>query len=191
MRHKTDLIPPSQAIRPVFAWLVLIVFSYAIYQFFWYLSSWVEYLPPAGIFAIAGYTCAISLFESLLLLGGLLLLAALFPERWLRGHFASQGSLIVLVLAAWAGLLQLAINRYLDQIAQLKRLIPGGEITLSLALLVLLVTTLILAPYFVANRWRSLEKRLLSLSERITIFLYIYIPLGLLGLVIVIARNLT
>ena len=43
MRHKTDLIPSSQAIRPVFAWLVLVVFSYAIYQFFWYLPSWVEF----------------------------------------------------------------------------------------------------------------------------------------------------
>ena len=182
--------PHRQAAVPVLAWLVVIVFSHAVYQFFWYLPSWLEFRTPSEILAIASYVLALSLVESLLLLSGLLGLAALLPERLLRQRFAAQGTLIVWGFTAWAWLILAGLNNYLVQINRIQRLLPGGEMTFSMALLALMLLTLVLAPYFLARRLPRFEQGLLALGERISVFLYIYVPLGLLGLAVALLRNI-
>jgi hypothetical protein len=174
----------------VFAWLVVVVFSHALFHFFWYLPSWLRYLTSLDILAIASYTFAISLIESVLLLLGLLVLAALLPGKLLRQHFSTQGVILVWMLSAWALLILSAINFFLPQIVRLQRALPGGELVISLVLFGLVILSVILAPYYLARRQPGFAKGVLALNERASFFLYLYVPLGILGLAVVILRNL-
>lgn len=40
------------------------------------------------------------------------------------------------------------------------------------------------------HRSEKAEKAIRALADRLTVFLYIYVPLGLLGLIVVVARNI-
>jgi hypothetical protein len=182
--------PPGPAIAPVFAWLVVLIFSYALYQFFWYTPSWLAYRTPGDILAIASYVLGLALLESLILMGGLLVVAALLPARLLREHFAAQGALLVWAAAGWAMLILAAINHDLAEINYLQDQFFGGEILFGLVLLALIVLSLVFAPYFAVRRFRRFERGVLALGQRITVFLYIYVPLGMLGLAVVTIRNI-
>jgi hypothetical protein len=44
-------------------------------------------------------------------------------------------------------------------------------------------------PCVLVYRSRRIERAIRALAERLTVLLYVYVPLGLLSLIVVIARN--
>jgi hypothetical protein len=48
----------------------------------------------------------------------------------------------------------------------------------------------IVAMFFLLDKVAIFQKALLAIEERLQVFVYIYVPLGILGIVVVVFRNL-
>jgi hypothetical protein len=175
-------LPSRQELLPVFATCAFFVFSWTLYRMFWYVPSWLEYLSVWSVLSIAAYLLAFALLESACLAGFTALFGLLFPRRLFRERFTALGSSLAGLMCAGAFLVQRRINLvYRLELWQL--------IVYPLAALVgLALAALLLSGLF--GRFPRLQRTVESLAERMTIFAYLYIPLGILGLAVVIVRNL-
>ena len=149
---------------------------------FFQLPSWLSYLSLTNVLSLSAYVLMFALFESLFLLGILLVFGAILPKSWLRKDFAVQGSTLTGVAALGAYLVQ-------RKVGLLYKLSPEQLLLNTLLSLLGLILTLAISA-FVYQRLPRLQSWVRSLSERMTVFAYIYIPLGVLSLVVVILRNL-
>jgi hypothetical protein len=96
---------------------------------------------------------------------------------WLRKGFSYKGFLIILVGSIAAMQYQTFLGKVL----------PETESTLVwMGMVFSIIVGLCLLFHFV----HRLQVLLVSIAERFTVFAYIYIPLGFLGLTVVILRNL-
>jgi hypothetical protein len=182
--------PSSNVVTPVAAWLFFLIFSFALYRFFWYVPSWLGYRSVADVLTIGYYTLAFSFVESMIWLACLLLLAALLPGHILKERFVVQTTIVIWAVAFWAWLIHLVLDRYPGELFLYLNQWGFLEILFySLAGILLVILSIVLLSYLVYKRFKSLEAKVLKLSERVTVFLYIYLPLGIVGLVIVVVRN--
>jgi hypothetical protein len=162
--------------------IVFIVFTWMLYRFFYQVPSWLGYLSLWGVLVIAAYALSFSLFESLTFMGFLLLLSLIFPARFFKDKFVAQGCTVTLAASAGAVLLQRKIN-------VLSRL-EVWHIQVSALAFLILVTLLIFISSLLFERFRFLPRLIHAIADRMTLFAYLYVPLGLVGLVVVILRNL-
>jgi hypothetical protein len=175
-------LPSRQELFPVLAVFVFFAYTWALYRMFWYVPSWLEYLNLWKVLTIAAYVLAFALFESLLMLGLLVLFSLFFPPRIFKDRFIVQGASLAALTSLAAFMLQRKINLvYRLELWQLE-LYP-------LVLLVALVFV-VLALGLLFERLPFLARLVQAIAERLTIFAYFYLPLGLLGLAVVILRNL-
>jgi hypothetical protein len=175
-------LPSRQEALGVFSVIVFIVFSWTLYRVFWWLPSWLEYLSIWNILIIVAYVLAFALFESLAVMGLIVVLGLLLPKRYFKDQFIIQGSALSVALGVIAFLVQRDVSRiYKLELWQ----------TLAYPVLVLVVASaLALMISFIFKRVAFLSRLTLAVAERMTIFAYLYVPLGLIGLLVVVARNL-
>jgi hypothetical protein len=161
----------------VLAVAVFACFSWTLIGFFNKLSSFILYFTLGEIANIFAFMMAFALLESLATTVLLVLISAILPASWLKEGFAFKGFLIMLIATATAILFQKSLGDHFPSIGTLLTytLIP-------LSLIVLLV-------WFIHSRPR-LQNILLSVQDRILIMLFIYVPIGVIGLLVVMARNL-
>jgi hypothetical protein len=171
-------LPKLQDILPVFAVISTIFFGWSIFVFLQKLPSWLYYLNVGEILTILAYTFTNDLLESLLWLGVLLLLTALLPASLIRDRFAERGSSVGLICL---GSLVFFIKLHAERGASLMRY---GVLWL--------VVTLLLAGLLVylSSRYRMLSDAILSFTDRLTVFLFLFVPLGILSSLVVLLRNL-
>jgi hypothetical protein len=175
-------IPSRQEIFPVLSVFIFFAFSWSLYRTFWYVPSWLEYLNIWKVLIIAAYVAAFALIESLFMTGLLLLFSLFFPQRFFKDRFVFQGASLAGLISLAAFLLQRKINLvYRLELWQLG-LFP------VLLFLGLVIAAMLLNLIFI--RIPALARFVGGLAERLTVFAYFYIPLGLVGLVVVIVRNL-
>jgi hypothetical protein len=161
---------------------VFIVFSWTLYRTFWWVPSWLEYLSAWSVLIIIAYVMAFALVESLALMALMVLLSLILPRRVFKDQFILQGSTLTAALGLGAFLIQRNVSR-----------IYRLELWQTLAYPVLVVAgilALVFISYFVFSRIALLSRLALAIAERMTIFAYLYVPLGLIGLIVVVARNL-
>jgi hypothetical protein len=120
---------------------------------------------------------AFALLESLAATGLLVLLSAVLPSSWLKEGFAFKGFVILLVATLTAILFQKALRDYF----------PSPQMLLTYTVLPLLVIVLLI---WIVNSQPKIQSILLSVQDRILIMLFIYIPIGVIGLMVVMARDL-
>jgi hypothetical protein len=137
-----------------------------------YLGAW----DTLGIFA---YIQAFALLESSFILSSILILAAVLPARFLRSRFVAQGSAVVLAITFWTVLFQLIFEAAM--VAW-----PPSQFFLWFGLA---LASIIVALVLVHRSWR-VARVVTGLAERLTVFLYLYLPLGIMGLLVVVARNI-
>lgn len=175
---KNKRLPSKQEILHVFAACVVPVYSWSIFVFLWKMPSWLNFLNLDfwSLASILAYALAFALLESVVLLLGLVLLAAVFPQRLFRDRFVAQSGVIILLTTGWAIVLQR------PEVAAwtLKPLLLSAVVYL-----ILVVVSCVLV-----YRYKRLEKAMDALVERLTVFLYIYIPASFLGVIVVILRNI-
>jgi hypothetical protein len=169
--------PRRSDVIAVLAVAVFVCFSWTIIGFFNKLSSFILYFTPGEIANIFAFMMAFALVESLAATGVLVLLSAILPSRWLKDGFAFKGFVILLVATMTAILFQKALRDYF----------PSMQTLMTYSLLPLLLMALLV--WLVHSRPR-LQKILLSVQDRILIMLFIYLPLGVIGLLVVMARDL-
>jgi hypothetical protein len=141
------------------------------------MPGWLQFLDLWDVASIFAYTQAFALLESALVLLLLIGLCVVLPARFFKNKFAAQGCMAVSMMALWTAVFQ--------SVSAEIRAWSIGEFLLWSALSL----TAIGVPCVLVYRSRRIERAIRALAERLTVLLYVYVPLGLLSLIVVIARN--
>jgi hypothetical protein len=175
-----ERIPQRRESLYVFGAVVFVIYSWAIRGFLYQLSSLRLYHTVGEIFAIFSYLMAIALIESLIIMSGLILMGVILPGKWFREGFAYKGFITILV----AAIAMIRLHYYLFSL-------NGGMPSMNIIYLSAGVTLVLLILLIcVFQKTPQLQTFLLAVQERMQIFIYFYIPLGIIGLTVVVLRNL-
>jgi hypothetical protein len=115
--------------------------------------------------------------ESLLLTGALMLVSAILPAKWFREGFVYKGFVLIVIATITSILFQKNLNGVL----------PPPE-TLTLYWVVPVVLTLVIIG--AVQMMPRAQTVLLNLADRVSIMLFLYVPIGLLSLMVVALGNL-
>jgi len=173
-------LPARNEIYTVLGVVVFVVHTWSVRGFLHELPSFILYFTPGQILGVFAYMMGFALLESLSVTIGLILLSLLLPAKWFREGFIFK-SFVTVILGAGAMLwLENTIMSFNNNFPPMSLLLIAAGITLG-AWILLLVTFHLIKP---------LQKSLLFAADRLGVFAYLYIPLGVIGLVVVLARNL-
>lgn len=177
MRRLYKRLPAPNEINLVLGVIIFAVHTWSVRSFLYRIPSFLLYTNPFEIFSIFCYMMAFALLESLIVMMGLLLLAAVLPGHWLKEGFAYKGFVIILACASASIWLQGNVNNQF----------PPKALLYTLMLIVFLGILIFL---WLVYKLPSLQRFVLMLEDRIAIMRYVYVPLGLLGIVVVVIRNI-
>jgi len=175
-------IPSRQEILPVFSLILFIVFSWTIYRMLFQIPSWLYSHTKSGIFFLAAYVFAFALFESVLLLAFILIINFVLPRYLFRDWFIAQSSLVILASTGWALIVQ--FQRESLSTFDLPQLIAW----IVLYLLSLLLMTFVF--YILLRKYVKVKTIVETIADRMVVFAWLYVPVGLVSLVIVVIRNI-
>lgn len=161
-----------------FAASVVVVQVWSIVNLLKELPAWILRLSWWELAGVIAYTQAFALFESLLIAGLLVLLAALLPARLFRGRFVGLSATLIFLAAAWA-----VFIHYNDKILQGK----GGVVTV-LWLAAMLASFVV--AYLLVVRVPKIDRAVANFVQRASVLAMVYIFIGIVSVLIVIARNL-
>ena len=170
-------LPRRQEIIAVFGVVVFVCHSWTLLGFFNKLSSFLLYFTPSEIFSIFSYMMSVALLESIAVTILLVLLSILLPSSWFRDGFAYKGFVIVVIATAASILFQ-------------KFLPDEFPSTLMLAVFTIVPLALIATLILVNRSFPRLQNIFLDIQDRFSIMLYIFVPIGILSLAVVLFRNL-
>jgi hypothetical protein len=168
-------LPSLDEILALYATIVFLIYGWASIAFAWKVPSWLYFLTIGEITAILSYTLASSLLECTIILTLFLFVGLILPSRLFMDQFVVRGSIIVYILTFWVALFNLIT---LIQLPTSNDLISFGLVSLfTVALGILLI-----------ERMSAVQKALIALGNRLTIFLYLWIPLSALGILVILFR---
>jgi hypothetical protein len=175
-----DRFPSRQEIALAFAACVFPVFSWAIVQFLDRLPAWMFYLKPWEIISMFAYTQMFALAESLFLLVLLVGVALIAPARFIRERFVALGSAGVLLTALW-----LVAVQYRNEIEFLQQMKPPAWAAWALYLASIGIA------WGLIVRFESLKQFMDALADRLSILLYVYLPISAVSVLVVVVRNVS
>lgn len=170
-------LPVFEQILAVYAVAAFMLFSWSLLWFFWNVPSWLHFMNLGVLFATLSYAMAASFLEGLTFLGLLLIVAFLLPSAWFRDHFIARGAAVAISLL---GLIMLRDYWIVSENYLLKPMATFG-------FAFVLLTAILL---FLAVKFSWMAKALSVLADRLTIFLYLFVPLAILSILNVLLRNL-
>jgi hypothetical protein len=127
---------------------------------------------------VIAYILTFALVESLVVFLAILLIAFILPSRIFRSKFVALSSIVILVATGWFVYLQ-----YHDEYIQGRQFVPLA--VWGFSFIVVLASSI-----FLIHRSRKLEKTFFSLAQRLAILSILYIFVDMLGVTIIILRNL-
>lgn len=170
-------IPRPYEIWSLYSTIVFLIYGWTSIAFFWKLPSWLKILNGWEIVVVIAYILASNLLESLIVLMLFLLACILLPSAWLRQDLAVRGSLIMCVFTFWTAIFTL--NSLIVFPTRMELLLITVGLLASLGLAVFLV-----------GRNAFVRRLMRVLSNRSIIFLYVWLPLSLMGVIIVLIKFL-
>jgi hypothetical protein len=177
----TGRLPNRQNILGVYAVIVFMVYSWTLITSFYKLPSWMYYLTVGQILSVYAYAFSVDFLESILVLAGVLILdLTLFLALRNMAEFQSRSILVVLgVLVSFMTRL-IAFPDY----EEIEMFLSGEPSWLAVALPLVFVVAIAVSKI----KWG--RKILEGITERASVFLYIYLPLSFVSLLVVFIRNL-
>lgn len=173
--------PDKKDIMGIYAVIVFLVYSWMLVTSFYMLPSWMFYLSIGQILSLYAYSFSINLFESILLLAGVLILEfTIFLGLRNNQEFQPRSILLVVFLLGLMMARLIVFKGYEEASTFVSTELLWWGIGLP--------TSLLLAV--IGSKMRWLQSLLNIISERLTIFLYIYIPLSFIALIVVLIRNI-
>jgi hypothetical protein len=166
--------PDTHSILSVYAVIAFGIYTWTIITFFRQLPSRILFLSAGEIGGIFAYAMTMDLFESLLWLGLLLLVAFLLPPRMLRDKFLVRAGWFILVFL-------ISLVLYLIPGLKLRNLI-GAWIWLTVSILPALFAA------WLSSRVSLMERIIGVLSDRTLVMLIIYFPMSIISFVFVVYR---
>jgi hypothetical protein len=161
-----------------FGGIALVVHVWAILNILIILPAW---MLRASIWELAGaisYPLVAALLESSILWIGMVALSYILPKKWLADKFAVLSSSMVWFLCFWAIVLLGGFVRVLE--------LSLTQILIGLFLVILSFGDL----YYLVRRYERLEHRIKRLIRSVAILAYFYVFIDLLGVVVIVIRNL-
>ena len=172
-------LPKPQAIVQVYAVIAFMLSAWTIVAFLKKLSTWLLFLNLGEIFTIFSYAMRTNLVESLLVILLLLVASAVLPARLLRDDFIVRGTILSLGLI---GSLMAYLSVYINYRMENKILFLLYPLTV-LSLMVFLLNF--------CSRFHWLRSAMSWISDHLTVFLFILVPLFLILSGYVLLRNIT
>lgn len=146
------------------------------------IPSWLLSHSKNGLFSLSVYVFSFALLESLIVMGFVLLLSLALPKPLFRERFVAQASLVVLASTFWAVIAQL----YREKIIQSSI----NEIIVYIIIYVLSLLLITILARYLLGRFRRVGSWIVIFAERTTVFAWIYIPLGIVSVIVVFFRNI-
>ena len=128
--------------------------------------------------SILAYSLALALLESGVFLFGIVVASVLTPIKFLRTGFVSKCSAIVFLATFWAIVFQMPRSR-----------LHSWSLEQLQFRLCMTFVSMIIACVLV-HRTPRVQEALRSFAERLIVFLYVYVPVGLFSCIVVVIRNL-
>jgi|SRR5687767_4907997 len=172
----TEKIPKLQDIAPVYAVIVMMIYPWTLTRYFWKLSSWILFASVGDLAALFAYMVVVNLLESILVLLVPLAMSVVLPQRWFYDRFKTRS--VALVLFGLGFLIYLNRNLHAD-----------SPFPLTLVRWIPMAAVAILALVFLVDQVGFLRKVLEEVANRLTVFLYISIPLSAIALLVILLRN--
>jgi len=173
-------LPEQSEVYTVLGVVVFVVYGWSMRGFFYEVPSFILYFKVGQILAIFSYMMGFALLESLLATLGLGLLSLLLPVSWFKNGFVYKSFITVLVGA-------IALLWLENNIMAFNNKLPPVDLLLSAAGIVLGVWAILLLAF---HYIKLLQKLVLFIADRVGVMAYLYIPLGLLGWIVVLIRNI-
>ena len=170
--------PSLQENVQLYAVIAGLLYAWTILWLFWELPSWLNFLTVGEILPLFAYALATNFLESLLVLAGLNLLCFLLPQGWFHEVFVARSFPLVVLGLGYL----MCLTSFLGKEAEY----PAGLLLWSLAILVLLIPLSLFL-----GRLRIVRSLAEIVADRLIVFLYLFIPLSLLSLLVIIVRNLS
>lgn len=155
---------------PIHVWAIINILAF--------LPAWLLRLSTWELAGVISYPLMDALMESCLLWIGLMVLSFMLPRKWLADRFVALSSVLVWLMAAWAALVQFIFNHILQW--GLEQILPG----------LLLVAFSFGLVYWLVQRYGRLAGWIKRLVQGLVILTYFYMIFDLLGLVVILLRNL-
>jgi hypothetical protein len=173
-------LPTKRESVLLFAACAFLVYNWAMVVYFWEVPGWQKYLGAWDIVSILAYVLACALVESALVFSALILLRVVLPAKITRERFVAKGTMMLFMNALWAAMLHLMILS--EQI-----------LTWSLGRYLLVALVYLLSVVFswaFAHLSQFFAGLIEAFADRLTVFLYLYVPLSVFSILVVIGRNI-
>jgi hypothetical protein len=170
-------IPNESAAESVYAVTVILIYGWTAYWFIWKLPSWIYYLSITEILTIAAYSALANLFESLLIFSAPLVLTIIFPKQWFFDRFVSTGGLLVLLIGGYL--------IYFPSVSN-----SAGSFSYAPLIRAVVFFIIAIGLSISASRVRVLANLIETFADRAKVFLYLSLPLSILSVFVIVARNL-
>ena len=173
-------IPASGDLLSVLGLVVFVVHSWSVRSLLFHVPYFILKLTAGEVLAVASYHMVFALLESTLVMALLTLLAAVLPAAWLRDGFVHKGFLVIIAAGLAAVFLQQSFFYgafafdHPNQVALYWRAALG--------------VVLFSGAWLLVDRSRRLQAGIGSLVERFSVMLLIYLPLDLVGLLVLAPR---
>ncbi len=170
--------PNSRSILQVYAVIAFMLSAWTITAFLWKLSAWLLLLNIEEIFTIFSYSMLTNLLESLIVLLMLVMICTLLPPRFLRDDFIVRGTILAMgVIGSLMAYLGLYMQFGIDSAI---KLLAGP------------FAVLLLMAFFLgfSSKFHWLRSATVWISDRLTVFLFILLPLFVILSTYVIFRNI-
>lgn len=174
-------LPELRDILQVYAVIAVMFSGWTILAFLWKLPAWLLLLNLGEILTIFAYAMTANLLETLAVLFTLLLLCFFLPSRFLREDFAVRGSILAIGLI---GSLMAFVG------VHLQTGIKNGPLLFAGPLLAIFLTMGVLWLVSSSRHGSPLRSGVLWISDRLTVFLVILLPLFVVLSAYVFYRNL-
>jgi len=172
-----DKLPSFNELAPVYGVISLFVYTWTILWFFWKLNGWLVYLNLGEIGVILVYSLATNLLECLFVLMIPLLISVVLPARWYLDHFTASST-------AW---LLPGLSFVIFAAFQFE---GRSKFHQSLIIQVGIPVIFLMAFFIFATiKWQWARTLLESIADRTTIFIYLFFPISVVSIVVVLIRN--
>ncbi len=168
-------IPESNEMLIALGMALFVVHSWSLRMFFFRVPSFLLYMGVGQILAVLAYMMAFALLESLFVTLILILVSAILPLKWLRDGLGYKSFIIILVAAVASYLIQ----------REIESTYPGIK---TLLLWAAETGTPMIALLLLAGFFKPVRKVFQFLSEQVSVMVFIYLPIGVISLVVVIFR---
>jgi hypothetical protein len=174
-------LPSIQQVKQLYALQVFLVYSWVILLFFYDLPRWMNFLSQNEISVVFAYAMVFALLDSLaffliLFLPSLLLYKALLEEK-----FESVIGTVAIIGYGWVIFLRFMYQRELVR--------QSMWMSESFPFWVLLAISSTILFGVVVYRSGALRKAMSFICERAQVFLLLYLPLSIIGVIVVAIRN--